>query len=260
MRDREAVYGIKVALVAETACFRDPGGQLYHATLPLPPVSTIVGLAGAALGLSFDRVWGWFRQNQVSVGVNGTPFGKGKDLWNYTKRTVDLEKNPRTDILNREFLCFAPRFMQEQSDSGSVNIYYACEDHISARQLYEAFLEPVFALTLGSSDDLAKCKSVKWFDNLSAVTTSELQDVMVEGDWSQQFTFDFEAIKKAPLSVSLSAPKVKRLPVDYSFDESGVRKAVRYESFTFLSNIQRLKEQVPAYCYGEEQIPLSAIR
>ncbi|MED0680466.1 CRISPR-associated protein Cas5 [Aneurinibacillus thermoaerophilus] len=253
------MFGIRVELVAETACFRDPGGQLYHVTLPLPPVSTIVGLAGAALGLSFEQTWTWFRQAQARVGVKGASIGKGKDLWNYTKWTVDLEKKPRNDILNREFLCFAPRSLEQRELAGMIQLYYACEDESYAGRLYEAFLSPVYALTLGASDDLAKCISVKWFDHLPVKETTELSNVMIKGDWSHAFTFDWEAIQRMPLRISLNAPKVARLPIDFVFDAKGVRKGARYESFTFLTHLQRLKQSVEAYCFGEEFVPLAHI-
>ena len=55
--------GLMVKLYAKTASFRDPGAQLYHDTMPLPLPSTIVGIAGAALGLSFDDALSFFKKN-----------------------------------------------------------------------------------------------------------------------------------------------------------------------------------------------------
>lgn len=46
------MYGFFVSLHGMTASFREPGSHLYQATLPLPPISALVGMAGAALGKS----------------------------------------------------------------------------------------------------------------------------------------------------------------------------------------------------------------
>jgi len=43
------MYGLIVTLYAKTASFRDPGAQLYHETMPLPPPSTITE--------SQERLW-----------------------------------------------------------------------------------------------------------------------------------------------------------------------------------------------------------
>jgi CRISPR-associated protein Cas5t len=260
------MYGIKVELVAETASFRDPGGQLYHVCLPLPPVSTIIGIAGAALGLSFEQVWNWFRDQRISVGVQGEAVGRGKDLWNYTKRTVNLEKenNSRSDIVNREFLCFVERKLSNNSGvltstASPVKLYYACEHKEAVQKLYQAFREPVYALTLGTNDELAKCVSLTLYEAMEPVETDELCNVMVEGDWSRQFSFDWETIRAMPVTVSLTSPTVTKLPVDYSFESNGVRKGLRYQSFTFLTSVQRLKVPVRAYQFDQDRIPLISI-
>jgi len=41
---------------AQTASFRIPEQHTFQPTLPLPPITTLIGLMGAALGLTFDEL------------------------------------------------------------------------------------------------------------------------------------------------------------------------------------------------------------
>ena len=65
------MYGFFVSLHGMTASFREPGSHLYQATLPLPPISALVGMAGAALGKSFEKAWPFFKDAGLFVGVSG---------------------------------------------------------------------------------------------------------------------------------------------------------------------------------------------
>lgn len=248
------MYGFSVVLSAETASFRDPGGQLYHATLPLPPVSTIVGVAGAALGVPFQQSWEFFRENDINVGVKdisrswrGMPPGKGLDLWKYQKIVAN---EVRSDILKREFL-FRPVF----------RLYYSCEDREITEQLRQALLSPAWALSLGTSDDIACLEEVSPIKTVREVSggTVELSHSLIPGDHSENYSFDWEVIRDTPIRTSLELPLVKQLPVGFLFGPVGDRKGYEYRPFTFLSEIQRLKTPCPAYFFGQEIIPLISI-
>lgn len=251
----QEVYGIKVELVSETASFRDPNGQLFHATLPLPPASTIIGIAGAAMGLTFEKVWNWFQDNNIQVGAKGRVTGKGKDLWIYTK----IKNNEITkDTVNREFLCLAPHRSNE--DSGWISLYYACEKPDIMQKLLQSFQDPVYTLSLGTNDEMAKLKSIQWFDQLTECYTYDVQEVLLEGNWSKSIHLDWEKIKETPISISLSAPKIVNLPVNFEFDpKSGERQAIKYKTFTFIPKFLTVREPVKAFQYGDEKIPLTMI-
>lgn len=248
------MYGFFVVLSAETASFRDPGGQLYHATLPLPPVSTIIGIAGAALGVSFQQSWEFFQANDISVGAKdissswrGMTPGKGLDLWKYQKIVTN---EVRSDVLKREFL-FRPVY----------RLYYSCKDREILDQLRQAFLSPSWALSLGTSDDIARMEEVSQIEAIEGIRGGavELSHSLIPGDQSDNYSFDWEVIKNTPIRQSLELPVVKQLPVGFIFGPDGERKACEYRAFTFLSGIQRLKNPCPAYVFRQERIPLISI-
>lgn len=248
------MYGFFVVLSAETASFRNPGGQLYHATLPLPPVSTMIGIAGAALGFPFQQSWEFFQANNVNVGVKdisrswrGTSPGKGLDLWKYQKI---VSNEVRSDILKREFL-FRPVY----------RLYYSCRDRETLEYLRQAFLSPAWALCLGTSDDIARLEEVSQIETIEVVNGGavELSLSLIPGDQSDNYSFDWEVIRNTPIRTSLELPMVKQLPVGFVFGPNGERKGCKYRPFTFLSGIQRLKKPCPAYFFGIDIVPLISI-
>lgn len=249
------MYGISVVLSAETASFRDPGGQLYHATLPLPPVSTIIGIAGAALGLPFQQSWEFFQDKDINVGAKdisrsrrGSPPGRGLDFWKYHKI---VSNEVRSDVLKREFL-FRPAY----------RLYYSCEDWDTLEQLRKAFLSPAWALSLGTSDDIARIEEVSCeVELIKEVSegTVELSHSLISGDQLDNLSFDWEFLRNTPIRTSLELPIVKHLPVRFVFGSDGERKGCEYRPFTFLSGFQRLKQPCPAYIFGQEVVPLISI-
>jgi len=248
------MYGFSVVLSAETASFRDPGGQLYHATLPLPPVSTIVGIAGAALGLPFQQSWEFFQANNVNLGVKditrswrGTLPGKGLDLWKYQKIVTN---EVRSDILKREFL-FRPVY----------RLFYSCKDRETLEHMRQAFISPAWALSLGTSDDISRLERVSLIETIEEVSggSVELSLSLIPGDQSDNYSFDWEVIRTTPIRTSLELPMVKQLPVSFVFGPNGERKGCKFRPFTFLSGIQRLKKPCPAYFFGIDIVPLISI-
>lgn len=249
------MYGISVVLSAETASFRDPGGQLYHATLPLPPVSTIIGIAGAALGLPFQQSWEFFQDKYINVGAKdisrswrGSPPGRGLDLWKYKKI---VSNDVRSDVLKREFL-FRPTY----------RLYYSCEDWDTLEQLRKAFLSPAWALSLGTSDDIARLEEIsREVEPIKEVNggTVELSYTLISGDHLDNLSFDWDVLRNTPIRTSFELPMVKQLPVRFLFGSDGARKGCEYRSFTFLSGFQSLKQPCPAYVFGQEVVPLISI-
>lgn len=244
-------YGFSVILLAETASFRDPGGQLYHATLPMPPVSTIIGIAGAALGFPFQQVWEYFIVNNIGVGVQDISVkerkksaGKGLDLWKYQKI---VSKELRSDILKREFL-FRPAY----------RLYYSSQERGVMESLLQAFQSPAWALTLGTSDDIALLKEVSSIDRVRKIAggSTDLSYRLVPGDQSDNYAFNWELIEKEKVTVYLALPMVKKLPVGFVFGADGERKGSEYQTFTFLAKFHNLKNPCPAYSFGQETIPL----
>jgi len=233
--------GISIEVEALTVSFRESVGQLYHETLPLPPPSTLLGLAGAALGKSFEDTLEFFKQNQIGVGCRGKHQGCANDLWNYTK--LKSGGGTEKDIVVREFLY---GFQGE--------LYYICEDEKVADTLYHAFLSPYFGLTLGNSDDLIRINKVMWHDQVYKDKSCLLSDTWVNGDQLAAIELNWETIKKVPIAQTITPPSVKILPTDYIFDDKGARQVKNHHVFTFLGDKQRLTQSIPVYLFQKTAV------
>ncbi|MGI6434879.1 MAG: CRISPR-associated protein Cas5 [Syntrophomonadaceae bacterium] len=230
---------------APTASFRDPGSQMYHSCLPLPPFSTLVGIAGAALGMSFECTINHFRHQHIFAGVKGVSGGHGIDLWNYAKITNNSVVGK--DILNREFMAYLEG-----------EIFYASPNSEVINELHNGFQSPVFCLTLGSSDDLFVKDDISPVIDVGSTKTHVLQNCMIPADISGLYEFDWSSIKESPLTIQLRAPQVFFLPVDYEF-RGLVRKGSKYQVFSYVPGNIRLRSAIEVYRFGEETIPLFAI-
>lgn len=231
-----ALKGISIEVEALTVSFREAIGQLYHETLPLPPPSTLIGVAGAATGKNFEETLDFFKQHHIGVGCRGKHQGRGSDLWNYTK--LKSGGKAEKDIVIREFLY---RFQGE--------LYYICEDEKTAKELYYAFLSPYFGLTLGNSDDLIKIKKVIWHDKVGKGESYSLSNTWVYGDRLSEIELNWEKIKETPIVQTITPPLVKTLPTDYIFDNKGARQGQAYHAFTFLGDKQKLAQAIPTYLF-----------
>jgi|LFRM01.1.fsa_nt_gb CRISPR-associated protein Cas5t len=238
--------GLKVDLYAPVVSFRDPGAQLYHDTLPLPPPTTLLGMAGAALGKTFEEALSWAKSVELMVGCIGTSGGKGKDLWNYIKIKADKKSDePTRAVILRTFLA-----------DMRLSAYYACEDDDAIESLFNAFLQPYYAITIGTSDEMAKITGVVMYDDVSVKNDSNVCNTWVCGDYSRLFRFDWEKVRAIPIAETLRPPVVKKLPVDFSIGTDNVRKASRFMTLTYLGDKQQLAEEVTVYKFSGESVPM----
>lgn len=252
------MYGFSVLLHGVTASFREPSAHLYQATLPLPPVSALVGMAGAALGRTFEDVWRFAKNVGFCVGVSGTSEGKGIDLWNYHKmaapkgaqetaqaRQYNLSKIVRRDILNREFLVYP-----------KITVFYAMQSDGHAETLRKAFTDPVYALSLGNSDDIVCVKKISAVCEVKAVDESTaFSDTCVVGDRADDVQIDWDMLKRTGVAQTLKAPLVRPLIVDFEF-KGMERHGSRFQLFTFLSGPQRLMHPQLAFRFAEAVAPI----
>lgn len=232
----KALKGISIEVGGLTVSFREAVGQLYHETLPLPPPSTLLGVAGAAIGKNFEETLEFFKQHNIGVGCVGNHQGSGGDLWNYTK----LKSGSKTekDIVIREFLY---GFQGE--------LFYICKDEKIAKALYNAFLSPSYGLTLGNSDDLIKIKRVTWYDKVEKGESGSLSNTWICGDVLSEIELNWNEIKETPIVQTITPPSVKTLPTDYVFDNKGARQGQVYYDFTFLGDKQKLAHPIPVYLF-----------
>jgi CRISPR-associated protein Cas5t len=142
-------------ILTQTSTFRNPEFQNFHKTLDLPTPTTIIGLAGAALGLSPKASQDFFNKNIFFFGVYGKSYGKTKDTWKYTNTTKSIElanyhPNYLGSVITKEIL-FKNNFI----------ICFGTENLEAYEELLNAFYSPIYSLTLGNSDSLAFIKRIE---------------------------------------------------------------------------------------------------
>ncbi|NLM43426.1 MAG: CRISPR-associated protein Cas5 [Clostridiales bacterium] len=234
--------GIIVSLYSVTASFRDPNTHLYQESILAPPPTTIVGIAGAALGYGFRDALEYFKKNKISVGCILKNKGQGKDLWNYSKiKGREVVKA----ILLREFLYDV-----------TADIFFASEDSNKINELYDSFSNPQYALSLGNSDDVVKILKVDRYSNIKSMEDKMIRDTWIEGNYINDFELDWDKIKALPIKRTIKPPIVKNLPVDFSFTNNDERIATKFQKFTFLSDVHMLKKPVLVYDFMGKRVPL----
>lgn len=233
------MYAFFVEAYASTASFRLPEAHTFQQTLPLPPLTALLGLAGAALGLPFEQIMVW-REEGLKCGVQGRSGGEASDLWKYRKiKSGEVI----SAVLTREILCDL-----------RLKIAYAHAQKEKVERLRQAFVNPVYALSAGTSDDLIKVCRVSEVASVSTAGERHFSYTVLPGDQSANYR---SAIKceDLPLLHSVRAPRVFLLPV--AFDFLGEERRVKArEHFTFVDAPVELVEPVPAISYEWGVFPL----
>lgn len=206
-----------VALRAQTASFRNPDFQNFQKTFPLPPPTTLMGLAGSALGLDPRAAQDFFEQGQFRAGVRGAARGQARDLWKY--RTL-----PGRSVITRELLV-----------DGWFQVVLGSADHGAVRQLAAALEAPVQALTLGQSDSLAKVVRVDLLTGEAEAT--HCSNVLVEGDVLAEVLAQAHWGKSFSLTVREADPMAYQLPTRFQYKSAyGMRTVVQRRLFSFVGS------------------------
>ncbi|HHW31438.1 MAG TPA: CRISPR-associated protein Cas5 [Clostridiaceae bacterium] len=234
--------GMIISLYAMTASFRDPNMHLYQETMFIPTPTSIIGISGAALGLKLKDALEYFKNNNIAVGSISKSNGMGKDLWNYSKLTSSQVKK---DIVVREFIYDV-----------NVDIFIASDNISIVNELYEAFKDPVYALTLGNSDDLVKISNIEICDEILMTESKNLKNTWVIGNHMSNFELDWDKVKILPTKSIIRPPVIKNLPVDFKFNENDEREATRFSKFTFLESTYLLKTPISVYVFNDKYVPL----
>lgn len=234
------MYAFIVKGFSGTASFRIPESHTFQQTLPLPPVTTLTGLMGAAMGLDFKKVMKFRDQRKILFGVIGSNKGEMKDLWKYNKiKSGETLK----DVLIREYLT-----------DFSLTVAIASEEQTTLSEIRGCFRNPRYALTLGNSDDLLKIKYIGPIVEAKNVRCSVFENTILGGDK----TLDYESVidlKNTPITYRVRAPQVFLLPTAFNFngEERRVRKR---EQFTFVGSPIKLKNPIPVYKVEDIIFPL----
>jgi len=235
-----------VEISTQTASFRNPEFQNFHKTLDLPPPTTIIGLAGAALGLSAKAAQEFFDNSPFKIGITGFNKGRTTDTWKYNKRTSGMHMyHPLLDgsVIKRELLI----------DNQFILCFLSDEEEAS-QKLYSAFENPVFALSMGNSDSLAKVKKIE--SNISLTRQSNLKNCLVAGDVVG------EVLRNASKNLNFSIyqttePITYDLPTRFNYSSDyGKRTVADISTFSFIGHEMQLNYDVEGALYENNFIPI----
>ncbi len=229
----------------QTATFRNPEFQNFHKSFALPPPTTIVGLAGAALGLEAKEAQAFFEGKGFQIGVKGTSEGKANDLWKY--RTLNSDPAKATSVLTREILY-----------KNTFWIAFANENADVIEQLRTAFETPQYAPVLGSSDSLAKIKVLS-NEVFSAANSTELSHCLVAGNVVED-ALD-AALSNKPFNFYLQYhdSMFYDLPTRFYYEQSGIRRVIERKPFTFIGSRMQLPMPIIGLTFQNHFIPLFSI-
>lgn len=234
------MYYFFLEAYAPTASFRLPEAHTFQQTLPLPPVTTITGIMGAAVGLSLEEALEFVKVNKVHFGVMGTHSGVFRDLWKYEK--IKASKTISA-VLIREFLYDL-----------SLILVFAAEDEKAVQYIREAFTNPKYALTAGNSDDLLKVKYISPAKEQEIQPYYRFSYTVLAGDHGSNYESDIK-IEELPLLQNIYMPRVYLLPTDFEFNgnERHVRKR---QLFTFVDVPVKLKKPTNGLLIGDKAVGL----
>lgn len=209
---------LKVSLRAPVASFRRPLEHNYQRSLPIPPPTTILGIAGAALGLSDIELW------------------KNNGLWRYIKVSAWTEKQPEKAI----DLQMIPKFKAGKIDTRSPYcrellfsvqyvVVYGGEISLLER-LQKAFIDPAYPISLGRDDELAIVDELEIQEATLAENpefSGTILPIDIRSSPSFRFIFHDNSIIEPPI--------VENLPMRFIVDpKKGIRRAASLQCITFL--------------------------
>ncbi|MFN0203185.1 MAG: CRISPR-associated protein Cas5 [Bacteroidia bacterium] len=227
-----------IQLHAQTAAYRIPEFQSYHKSFRLPPPTTIIGLAGAALGLGPLAAQTYFNDADFRFGISGTHEGSATDLWKY-------DNFKGRGVLKKEILY-----------GSQLYLVFGHSDETKLAELSQAFLSPIYALSLGYSDALVKVVATHFIEN--EAISRKLEFCLIDKDIiAETITNTFD---EGNFSLYMHDSMQYNLPTQFTYEkEYGVRKVSARKQFTFVGNEMTLNFDIKGIQYENRFIPIFAL-
>ena len=207
---------VAVRVRAPVASFRRPLDHNYQRTLPMPPPTTLLGIAGAALGLSDRELWALespVRTLKVSVWMEEEP-GRARDMWTVLK--IKSGKIAERSPYFRELLFFVRYTLVYGGDEGLL------------RELEAAFRDPAYPLSLGREDELLLIEDVIVETALEGAP--RFRGTVIPGDIRQMAGLR-PILQEGAV---FEPPVVEMLPLGFTVDAKGIRHPERSMPVSFL--------------------------
>lgn len=196
--------------------FRMGQSLQYQRTYLFPPKPTVIGLAGAALGLADNELEPLY--TGISVGTILHHYqGLARDLWGITKfKTVGTEHA----VVVREML-HRPYY----------SIYFALsKTSLQLKDLQLAFVDPAYPLSLGRSDELVVIRSSRITDLTPSPPGACYRNTVLPFDYRKR-SYTIEKVTEMKHGV-LELPQVITIPQVYSYDKKRKRSVAQYQVVT----------------------------
>lgn len=205
---------LRVTVRAPVASFRRPLDHNYQRTLPMPPPTTLLGIAGAALGLSDRELWAQdspLREAKVSAWTD-VEAGRARDMWTLLKiKGNKMKRSP---------------YMRELLFGVSYTLIYGGNETL-LQQLEQAFLNPAYPLSLGREDELLLVEEVAI--EMAFIGESCFRGTMLPGDVRQM---SIRPVLKP--GIHFEPPLVEVLPLSFVVDAKGLRQPRHPATLSFL--------------------------
>lgn len=200
---------------APSASFRRPLDHNYQRTLPLPPPTTLFGLAGAALGLAEEELWqesSPLRELLVAALALQKP-GITRDMWTVLK------------IKNKRLAERSPYFREIIFNARFMLLYGGRKELLTG--LRQAFIDPAYPLSLGREDELIVIEDLGMGDACPGVPL--FSGTVIPGDLQN---LRFKWIPRP--GIAFEPPVVENMPLGFEIDKNGIRHPLNPRPFTFL--------------------------
>jgi len=237
-------YYLVIDAYAEVASYRVPEYHNFHKTLPLPPPTAIIGLVGAALGLSPQMSQKWFDENDIDIGIHGTYQGIYSDLW----KISSSKKETDSSIVKREYL-FKNHY--QLVIGGTMEI---------VNRVSKAFKYNKYALTAGNSDSLLKINFIALATSDMVKNVCSIANTMLIGNFRPVLSYGIDKIEinKVYRYSKLISPITYNLPFAFDYETDETRRIRFRKEVTFVGTRSELKDgiTIPALIYNDVAIPI----
>ncbi len=210
--------------IAETCSIRIPEAHTFQPTLPNPTPTNMIGLLGAAMGLSYKEAQEFVINNEIKFGINGSSSGFMRD---FQKMILIKGNSYHEEPLYREVHCWS-RF----------HLFYSSEKGEIFDQITKAFKNPVYPPVFGRSDDLLKIKKLSTINDAFVEKSFEINNSVLLGNYKQNIKVSQEYIDeqlKNGKYIEIVPPKVYSLPIFFKFANGDTRIVNKRSDVMFVS-------------------------
>jgi CRISPR-associated protein Cas5t len=238
------LQAVRLSVHGNFNSFRIGSAIKYHRTYYVPTKTTLIGLLGSALGLEDNKLQNMFTSMHTNA-ILDSYSGHATDLWLITK--LKTQGRSESSPIMREIL-FEPHY----------SIYYLIYQSINELDIDDiinAFEDPVFALSLGRSDEMIEVKEVIGV-NLSSTSSNSneyyFKHTILPFNYKDFFA-NYERLSPR-IGQTFSVPQVISIPVSFKIEGENIRRPFEYLDVTMVYDLGvRISNREDCWSDGERK-------